>query len=46
MLTELLGQAILLESSLSFLGLGVSEPTPADALATHRIRDFESHRTQ
>jgi len=29
MLTASLGQAILLESSLSFLGLGVSEPTPA-----------------
>lgn len=29
MLTALLGQAILLESSLSFLGLGVTEPTPA-----------------
>jgi peptide/nickel transport system permease protein len=29
MLTAFLGQAILLESSLSFLGLGVQEPTPA-----------------
>lgn len=29
MLTALLGHAILLEASLSFLGLGVSEPTPA-----------------
>ena len=29
LLTAFLGQAILLESSLSFLGLGVSEPTPA-----------------
>ncbi len=29
MLTVLLGQAILLEASLSFLGLGVAEPTPA-----------------
>lgn len=28
-LTAFLGQAILLEASLSFLGLGVSEPTPA-----------------
>jgi hypothetical protein len=28
-LTALLGQAILLEASLSFLGLGVAEPTPA-----------------
>jgi peptide/nickel transport system permease protein len=29
LLTAFLGQAILLESSLSFLGLGVQEPTPA-----------------
>ena len=29
MLTAMLGQAILLEASLSFLGLGVAEPTPA-----------------
>ncbi len=29
MLTVMLGQAILLEASLSFLGLGVAEPTPA-----------------
>ena len=29
MLTASLGQALLLEASLSFLGLGVSEPTPA-----------------
>lgn len=29
LLTAFLGQAILLEASLSFLGLGVSEPTPA-----------------
>lgn len=29
MLTAILGQAILLEASLSFLGLGVAEPTPA-----------------
>jgi peptide/nickel transport system permease protein len=29
MLTAFLSQAILLESSLSFLGLGVQEPTPA-----------------
>lgn len=29
MLTSLLGQAILLEASLSFIGLGVAEPTPA-----------------
>lgn len=29
MLTVFLGQAILLEASLSFLGLGVNEPTPA-----------------
>ncbi|RPH77132.1 MAG: ABC transporter permease, partial [Planctomycetaceae bacterium] len=29
MLTAYMAQAILLEASLSFLGLGVSEPTPA-----------------
>jgi peptide/nickel transport system permease protein len=29
MLTAFLGQAILLEASLSFLGLGVAEPAPA-----------------
>lgn len=29
LLTAFIGQAILLEASLSFLGLGVSEPTPA-----------------
>jgi peptide/nickel transport system permease protein len=29
MLTAFLGQAILLEASLSFVGLGVAEPTPA-----------------
>ena len=29
MLTAFLGQAILAEASLSFLGLGVQEPTPA-----------------
>ena len=29
MLTAFMGQAILLEASLSFLGLGVTEPTPA-----------------
>ncbi len=29
MLTSVLGQAILLEASLSYLGLGVQEPTPA-----------------
>jgi peptide/nickel transport system permease protein len=29
MLTAFVGQAILLEASLSFLGLGVAEPTPA-----------------
>jgi peptide/nickel transport system permease protein len=33
MLTALLGQAILLESSLSFLGLGVAEPTPGLAIS-------------
>src|SRR5918999_4999495 len=35
MLTAFLGQAILLESSLSFLGLGVQEPTPAWGLMLH-----------
>jgi peptide/nickel transport system permease protein len=29
MLTAFIAQAILLEASLSFLGLGVTEPTPA-----------------
>ncbi|MEC7123480.1 MAG: ABC transporter permease subunit, partial [Pseudomonadota bacterium] len=29
MLTAFLGEAILLEASLSYLGLGVQEPTPA-----------------
>src|SRR3546814_8225855 len=29
MLTAFMGQAILLEASLSYLGLGVQEPTPA-----------------
>ena len=29
MLTSFLGQAILLEASLSYLGMGVQEPTPA-----------------
>jgi peptide/nickel transport system permease protein len=29
MLTTFLGQAILIEASLSYLGLGVQEPTPA-----------------
>ena len=29
MLTAFLGQAVLLEASLSFLGLGVAEPEPA-----------------
>jgi len=35
MLTAFLSQAILLESSLSFLGLGVQEPTPAWGLMLH-----------
>jgi peptide/nickel transport system permease protein len=35
MLTAFLGQAILLEASLSFLGLGVQEPTPAWGLMLH-----------
>lgn len=34
-LTSFLGQAILLEASLSFLGLGVQEPTPAWGLMLH-----------
>jgi peptide/nickel transport system permease protein len=33
--TAFLGQAILLEASLSFLGLGVQEPTPAWGLMLH-----------
>jgi peptide/nickel transport system permease protein len=32
MLTAYIAQAILLEASLSFLGLGVAEPTPARGL--------------
>jgi len=42
MLTAFLGQAILLESSLSFLGLGVQEPTAAWGLfyAEQRVRPF------
>lgn len=35
MLTAFLGQAILLEASLSYLGLGVQEPTPAWGLMLH-----------
>jgi peptide/nickel transport system permease protein len=34
-LTAFVGQAILLEASLSFLGLGVQEPTPAWGLMLH-----------
>jgi peptide/nickel transport system permease protein len=34
-LTSFLGQAILLEAALSFLGLGVQEPTPAWGLMLH-----------
>jgi peptide/nickel transport system permease protein len=34
-LTAFLGQAILLEAALSFLGLGVQEPTPAWGLMLH-----------
>ena len=41
MLTAFIGQAILLEASLSFLGLGVSEPTPAWGLMlSGRSSDF------
>jgi peptide/nickel transport system permease protein len=41
MLTAFVGQAILLEASLSFLGLGVTEPTPAWGLMlTGAAADF------
>jgi peptide/nickel transport system permease protein len=40
-LTAYIGQAILLEASLSFLGLGVAEPTPAWGLMlSGRSSDF------
>ncbi|MEO1693725.1 MAG: ABC transporter permease [Pseudomonadota bacterium] len=39
MLTAFVGQAILLEASLSFLGLGVQEPTPAWGLMLRSAQD-------
>ena len=38
MLTSFLGQAILLEASLSYLGMGVQEPTPAWGLMLQAAR--------
>lgn len=40
MLTTFLGQAILLEASLSFLGLGVQDPTPAWGLMLSNASEF------
>lgn len=40
MLTTFLGQAILLEASLSFLGLGVQDPTPAWGLMLTNASEF------
>ena len=40
MLTAAVGQAILLEASLSFLGLGVQEPTPAWGLMLRNAQDY------
>ncbi|MEO1495239.1 MAG: ABC transporter permease [Pseudomonadota bacterium] len=40
MLTAFIGQAILLEASLSFLGLGVQEPTPAWGLMLRSSQEF------
>ncbi|MEM7056842.1 MAG: ABC transporter permease [Pseudomonadota bacterium] len=40
MLTAFVGQAILLEASLSFLGLGVQEPTPAWGLMLRSSQEF------
>lgn len=40
MLTASVGQAILLEASLSFLGLGVQEPTPAWGLMLRNAQDY------
>ena len=40
MLTAFVGQAILLEASLSFLGLGVQEPTPAWGLMLKSSQEF------
>jgi peptide/nickel transport system permease protein len=39
-LTAAVGQAILLEASLSFLGLGVQEPTPAWGLMLRNAQDY------
>ncbi len=40
MLTAFVGQAILLEASLSFLGLGVQEPTPAWGLMLKSSQEY------
>ena len=40
MLTAFVGQAILLEASLSFLGLGVQEPTPAWGLMLRNAQEY------
>ena len=40
MITAFVGQAILLEASLSFLGLGVQEPTPAWGLMLKNAQDY------
>lgn len=40
MVTAFVGQAILLEASLSFLGLGVQEPTPAWGLMLRSSQEF------
>ncbi|MGI9422473.1 MAG: ABC transporter permease [Hyphomicrobiaceae bacterium] len=40
MLTAAVGQAILLEASLSFLGLGVQEPTPAWGLMLRNAQEY------
>lgn len=40
MLTTFLGQAILLEASLSFLGLGVQDPVPAWGLMLTNASEF------
>ena len=40
MVTAFVGQAILLEASLSFLGLGVQDPTPAWGLMLRNAQEF------
>jgi peptide/nickel transport system permease protein len=40
MITAFVGQAILLEASLSFLGLGVQEPTPAWCLMLRSSQEY------